>query len=111
MVSKASELLPEPDRPVMTIRLSLGRSMSTPLRLCSRAPRTLILVRLMGPVCSRFVRAFQGGAVGSGQDGGGDAVRQGGIVLLPFALSLSKGRSFYLAFAERRTTLRQAQGE
>jgi hypothetical protein len=33
-----------PDRPVMTISLSRGRSMSTPLRLCSRAPRTLMWV-------------------------------------------------------------------
>jgi hypothetical protein len=41
MVSKASELLPEPDRPVMTVRVSRGMSTSTFLRLCSRAPRTL----------------------------------------------------------------------
>src|SRR5688572_1844933 len=40
MVSKASEDLPEPDRPVITTRLSRGRSRSTFLRLCSRAPRT-----------------------------------------------------------------------
>ncbi len=40
MVSKASELLPLPETPVMTTRQSRGMSMSTPLRLCSRAPRT-----------------------------------------------------------------------
>src|SRR5690606_5408822 len=40
MVSKASELFPEPDRPVMTTSFSRGMSRSTPLRLCSRAPRT-----------------------------------------------------------------------
>ena len=39
MVSKASELLPEPDSPVMTTSLSRGISRSKPLRLCSRAPR------------------------------------------------------------------------
>src|SRR6218665_2215993 len=42
MVSKASEDLPEPERPVMTMRLSRGSLMSIPLRLCSRAPRTII---------------------------------------------------------------------
>src|SRR6188768_797917 len=40
MVSKASEDLPEPDRPVITTSFSRGMSTSTPLRLCSRAPRT-----------------------------------------------------------------------
>src|SRR5215212_2052665 len=42
MVSNASELLPEPDNPVRTTSLSRGMSMSMFLRLCSRAPRTLI---------------------------------------------------------------------
>src|SRR5919206_4437193 len=37
-VSKASEDLPEPDRPVNTMSLSRGRSSVTFLRLCSRAP-------------------------------------------------------------------------
>src|SRR5262249_53723652 len=40
MVSKASEDLPEPDRPVITTRLSRGISTSMFFRLCSRAPRT-----------------------------------------------------------------------
>src|SRR5579862_8290581 len=39
IVSKASEDLPEPDRPVNTTSRSRGRSRSTFLRLCSRAPR------------------------------------------------------------------------
>src|ERR1700681_3915243 len=39
MVSKASEDLPEPDRPVNTTSRSRGISRSTFLRLCSRAPR------------------------------------------------------------------------
>src|SRR5919199_4571830 len=39
MVSKASEDLPDPDRPVNTIRALRGRSRLTFLRLCSRAPR------------------------------------------------------------------------
>src|SRR3954468_17172944 len=42
MVSNASELLPDPDNPVRTTSLSRGMSMSMFLRLCSRAPRTLI---------------------------------------------------------------------
>jgi hypothetical protein len=41
MVSNASEDLPDPDRPVNTIRLSRGRSRSTLRRLCSRAPLTI----------------------------------------------------------------------
>ena len=42
MVSKASEDLPEPDRPVNTTSWSRGISTSTFLRLCSRAPRIAI---------------------------------------------------------------------
>src|ERR1700743_2556519 len=43
MVSNASEDLPEPDRPVMTVSESRGITTSTFFRLCSRAPRTWIL--------------------------------------------------------------------
>lgn len=39
MVSNANDDLPEPDNPVKTMSLSLGRSSETFLRLCSRAPR------------------------------------------------------------------------
>jgi len=39
-VPKASEDFPEPDMPVNTTSASRGRSRSTLLRLCSRAPRT-----------------------------------------------------------------------
>src|SRR5690606_30328487 len=59
MVSKASEDLPEPDRPVITIRLSRGSLTSMPFRLCSRAPRTMIsrlrlgLSVILGPVACR----------------------------------------------------------
>src|SRR5947209_17550331 len=41
MVSKASDDLPDPDRPVKTMSCSRGSSMLTFLRLCSRAPRTI----------------------------------------------------------------------
>src|SRR5215207_7071627 len=41
MVSNAREDLPEPDRPVMTVRRSRGIVTSTLRRLCSRAPRTM----------------------------------------------------------------------
>ena len=40
MVSKASELLPEPERPVMTTSRSRGMLTSMFLRLCSLAPWT-----------------------------------------------------------------------
>src|SRR5690349_18039044 len=46
MVSKASDDLPLPERPVITVRLSRGISTSTPLRLCSRAPRTEMWVNM-----------------------------------------------------------------
>src|SRR5690349_5032844 len=42
MVSKASEDLPDPERPVMTTSESRGSSTVTSLRLCSRAPVTTI---------------------------------------------------------------------
>ncbi len=42
IVSKARELLPEPETPVRTTRRSRGISTSRFLRLCSRAPRTRI---------------------------------------------------------------------
>ena len=40
MVSKAKEDLPEPESPVITIKLSLGNSISTPFKLCALAPFT-----------------------------------------------------------------------
>src|SRR5512136_1177211 len=40
MVLKASELFPEPERPVMTVIRPRGISRVMFLRLCSRAPRT-----------------------------------------------------------------------
>src|SRR3569623_26367 len=43
MVSKASDDLPEPDRPVNTTSWSRGIVTSTFLRLCSRAPRMVML--------------------------------------------------------------------
>src|SRR4029079_7874599 len=41
MVSNARLDLPEPDRPVNTIKESRGRSSEMSLRLCSRAPRMM----------------------------------------------------------------------
>src|SRR6266480_5536869 len=48
MVSKASEDLPEPERPVNTTSRSRGISRSTFLRLCSRAPR-MVIARMAEP--------------------------------------------------------------
>src|SRR6185312_3159378 len=47
MVSKARDDLPDPDRPVMTMSLSRGRSTSTLARLWVRAPRTRMVSRAM----------------------------------------------------------------
>src|SRR2546421_6875112 len=42
MVSNAKDDLPEPERPVITVNLSRGMSTSMFLRLCWRAPRTVM---------------------------------------------------------------------
>src|SRR5882762_2892989 len=47
MVSKANEDLPEPLSPVITVRVLRGIATSMFLRLCWRAPRTVILVIAM----------------------------------------------------------------
>src|SRR5712664_3958076 len=49
MVSKAREDLPEPERPVITVRELRGISTLMFLRLCWRAPRTTSFVRPMIP--------------------------------------------------------------
>jgi len=41
-VSKASDDLPEPDTPVITVSWPRGNETSTPFRLCWRAPQTSI---------------------------------------------------------------------
>src|SRR5215469_9086906 len=43
MVSKASEDLPDPETPVTTVRVLWGIEKSMFLRLCTRAPRTVML--------------------------------------------------------------------
>src|SRR5712675_2032189 len=53
MVSKASDDLPEPERPVNTTSLSRGISTSMFLRLCSRAPR-IVIARIAEAFCWRF---------------------------------------------------------
>ena len=60
MVSKASEDLPDPDRPVNTMSESRGRSSETFLRLCSRAPRTMR--RSATPVRTFLEGSDRGGA-------------------------------------------------
>ena len=45
-VEGEATICPSRDRPVITVRLSRGMSTSTPLRLCSRAPRTLMWVSM-----------------------------------------------------------------
>src|ERR1700742_4542253 len=68
MVSNARLDLPDPDSPVSTIKLSLGRSMSTPRRLCSRAPCTTSRSATAVPsaVCDRWRAPYlHGGPHGS----------------------------------------------
>src|SRR5215467_13382097 len=49
MVSKASDDLPEPLRPVITVSVLRGISTEMFFKLCWRAPRTVILLIAMGP--------------------------------------------------------------
>src|ERR1700727_404069 len=62
MVSKASEDLPEPERPVNTTSRSRGISRSISLRLCSRAPRTAMTRGSRASLAGRFLskRSFIG---------------------------------------------------
>src|SRR5690348_247678 len=53
MVSKASEDLPEPDSPVITISRSRGSSRSRFLRLCVRAPRMRIVSMGLGDCAAK----------------------------------------------------------
>jgi hypothetical protein len=46
-VSNASELLPEPESPVTTVRVLRGIDTETLRRLCCRAPRTSMCVRFL----------------------------------------------------------------
>src|SRR4029079_1652208 len=68
MVSKARLDLPDPDRPVNTIRRSRGSSTLMFLRLCSRAPRTLMFgwLAVRGAIRSPSLaaNACSGGTVG-----------------------------------------------
>ena len=50
IVSKASEVFPEPESPVKTISLSLGIVRSIFFRLFSRAPRTMISFDIVSPL-------------------------------------------------------------
>src|SRR5450759_5162652 len=60
MVSNASDDFPEPDRPVKTINSSRGSRTSTSLRLCSRAPRIVRSVLVVGSATGSSYRAVPG---------------------------------------------------
>src|SRR6185369_10843746 len=63
MVSKAREDLPEPERPVITVNRSRGMSTLMFLRLCWRAPLTLMRSIAIAKInhCSRGIFAYQVG--------------------------------------------------
>jgi hypothetical protein len=54
MVPKTSELLPEPETPVKTVRRRLGMSTETSLRLFTRAPWTRIRSWLSAAIAGRL---------------------------------------------------------
>lgn len=74
MVSKASDDFPEPDGPVTTVIARRGISRSNPLRLCWRAPRTVICDFMFADTETRgSSRVSSQRAVGAdGRDGAGD---------------------------------------
>src|SRR4029077_15093202 len=71
MVSNARDDLPDPDKPVMTTRLSRGMSTSIFFRLCSRAPRTRMNCMGLGREGDGMTIA-SGGRTAPPQVGGGD---------------------------------------
>ena len=74
MVSKASELLPEPERPVTTVRVLRGMETEMFFRLCWRAPRTVM--------CVMGARGARDADWGMGSDAVGDmgcSVAWGGV--------------------------------
>lgn len=75
MVSKASDDFPEPDGPVTTVIARRGISRSNPLRLCWRAPRTVICDFILAdPVSKGSSRASSQRAVrADGANGSGDS--------------------------------------
>src|SRR5450759_2095633 len=78
MVSNASDDFPEPDRPVKTISSSRGSRTSTSLRLCSRAPRIVRSVLVVGSATGSSYRPVAGYermfGVGGGAQAGGRTV-------------------------------------
>src|ERR1700745_2690100 len=68
MVSKASEDLPEPERPVKTTSLSRGISTSMFFRLCSRAPRMVMARSELGPDWRRAFRISSISAIPGARD-------------------------------------------
>ena len=63
MVSNANDDLPDPERPVKTIRAFRGNSSVTFLRLCSRAPwMTRVSVPTFGECTGRLGHASPGTA-------------------------------------------------
>src|SRR5665647_565101 len=85
MVSKASDDLPEPDRPVNTTSSSRGIETSMFLRLCSRAPRMVMLrasrwarrlSRGSFMTSMRFRRFLRGFSGEEGRDQGGRLFRR-----------------------------------
>src|SRR6185369_6374892 len=66
MVSKASEDLPDPESPVMTVSRLRGMETEMSLRLCSRAPRTTKNSLAIAPKATRSPgRGSTGSSLGS----------------------------------------------
>src|SRR5262245_40014120 len=79
MVSKASEDLPEPERPVNTIRRSRGSSRSMFCRLCVRAPRIRMKDMQRGSwagAAKHYTRRSECGAKRKTLEFGGTCVRR-----------------------------------
>src|SRR5215467_12382050 len=68
MVSKASDDLPEPLSPVITVSVLRGISTEIFFKLCWRAPRTVMLLIAMGPLPTWFGAAADTSAKHKGTD-------------------------------------------
>src|SRR5690606_28764917 len=98
MVSKAREDLPEPDRPVMTISRSRGRSRSMFLRVWVRAPR----MRMVS------IAIWQGPGWDSGgwEAGGRQAYRPAYRPVMRFSRSRGRSRSMFVRLWVRAPRMR-----
>src|SRR5271165_586134 len=101
MVSKASDDLPEPERPVNTTSLSRGMARSMFFRLCSRAPRMVI---------ARPPKRASTPGPSLGSRGGGEEDLALAMRLLERIQASRRESRLRAAYADARTNIEQGEG-